>query len=62
MKAAAFDYTRASSVEQAIDLLREHAPSAQILAGGQSLMAMMKMDKLFKVVDSQADLAKILGK
>jgi anti-anti-sigma factor len=28
----------------------------------KSLMAMMKMDKLFKVVDSQADLAKILGK
>jgi len=25
-------------------------------------MAMMKMDKLFKVVDSQADLAKIIGK
>lgn len=43
MKAAAFDYTRASSVEQAIDLLREHAPSAQILAGGQSLMAMMNL-------------------
>ena len=43
MKAAEFDYTRASSVEQAIDLLREHAPSAQILAGGQSLMAMMNL-------------------
>lgn len=43
MKAAAFDYTRASSVEQAIGLLREHAPSAQILAGGQSLMAMMNL-------------------
>ena len=28
----------------------------------KSLMAMMKMDKLFKVVDSQADLAKIIGK
>jgi hypothetical protein len=25
-------------------------------------MAMMKMDKLFKVVDTQADLAKLLGK
>ena len=43
MKAAAFDYTRASSVDVAIDLLTQHAPSAQILAGGQSLMAMMNL-------------------
>ncbi len=43
MKAAAFDYTKAASVEAAIDLLREHAGSAQILAGGQSLMAMMNL-------------------
>lgn len=28
----------------------------------KSLMAMMKMDKLFKVVDSQADLNKLLSK
>lgn len=28
----------------------------------KSLMAMMKMDKLFKVVDSQADLTKLTGK
>lgn len=28
----------------------------------KSLMAMMKMDKLFKVVDSQADLDKLTGK
>ena len=28
----------------------------------KSLMAMMKMDKLFKVVDSQADLSKLTGK
>ena len=43
MKAAAFDYTRATSVEAAIDLLSQHAGSAQILAGGQSLMAMMNL-------------------
>ena len=43
MKAAAFDYAKAASVEAAIDLLREHAGSAQILAGGQSLMAMMNL-------------------
>jgi anti-anti-sigma factor len=28
----------------------------------KSLMAMMKMDKLYKVVDSQSDLAKLTGK
>jgi anti-anti-sigma factor len=28
----------------------------------KSLMAMMKMDKLYKVVDSQADLSKLTGK
>jgi len=28
----------------------------------KSLMAMMKMDKLFKVVDSQADLSKLTGR
>ncbi|MDI9331981.1 MAG: xanthine dehydrogenase family protein subunit M [Alphaproteobacteria bacterium] len=43
MKAAAFDYTRVTSVEEAIDLLRQHAGSAQLLAGGQSLMAMMNL-------------------
>jgi len=43
MKAAAFDYTRATSVEAAIALLSQHAGSAQILAGGQSLMAMMNL-------------------
>lgn len=43
MKAAAFDYIRAPSVEAAIGLLREHAATAQILAGGQSLLAMMNL-------------------
>ncbi|MFO0783550.1 MAG: STAS domain-containing protein [Phycisphaerales bacterium] len=28
----------------------------------RSLMAMMKMDKLYKVIDTQADLDKVLGK
>ena len=43
MKAAAFEYTRAQSVDQAVQLLQRHAGSAQILAGGQSLLAMMNL-------------------
>jgi carbon-monoxide dehydrogenase medium subunit len=43
MKAAAFDYTKVDSVSEAVALLSRHAGSAQILAGGQSLMAMMNL-------------------
>ena len=43
MKAAAFDYTKVSTVDEAVQLLSRHPGSAQILAGGQSLMAMMNL-------------------
>jgi carbon-monoxide dehydrogenase medium subunit len=43
MKAAAFDYTKVGTVAEAVALLSHHAGSAQILAGGQSLMAMMNL-------------------
>ena len=43
MKAAAFDYTKVNTVDEAVQLLSRHAGSAQILAGGQSLMAMMNL-------------------
>ena len=43
MKAAAFDYTKVSTVNEAVQLLSRHPGSAQILAGGQSLMAMMNL-------------------
>ena len=43
MKAAAFDYTKVSTVDEAVQVLAHHAGSAQILAGGQSLMAMMNL-------------------
>jgi CO/xanthine dehydrogenase FAD-binding subunit len=43
MKAAAFDYARASSVEEACTLLRRHGDAARIIAGGQSLVPMMAM-------------------
>jgi 2-furoyl-CoA dehydrogenase FAD binding subunit len=41
MKPSAFDYQRVARVEEAIDLLARHGEDAKILAGGQSLVAMM---------------------
>lgn len=38
MKAAAFSYTRAASVVNALELLAAHGDSAKVLSGGQSLM------------------------
>lgn len=43
MKPAAFDYVRADSMEAACALLAEHGDEARILAGGQSLMAVLNM-------------------
>lgn len=43
MKPAAFDYLRVDSSEEAVSALREHGPEARILAGGQSLMAILNM-------------------
>jgi len=43
MKPAAFDYQRANSAEQARELLARHGEDARILAGGQSLMAVLNM-------------------
>ncbi|MEA2720145.1 MAG: aerobic carbon-monoxide dehydrogenase medium subunit [Candidatus Eremiobacteraeota bacterium] len=40
---AAFDYVRATSVEDAIRLLEEHGEDAKLLAGGHSLIPMMKL-------------------
>ncbi len=43
MKPAAFDYLRADHVEQAVEALARHGEDARILAGGQSLMAVLNM-------------------
>lgn len=43
MKPAAFDYQRADSAEMALAALAELGGDARILAGGQSLMAVMNM-------------------
>jgi carbon-monoxide dehydrogenase medium subunit len=40
---AAFDYARADSVDDAIALLAEHGDDAKLLAGGHSLLPLMKL-------------------
>jgi aerobic carbon-monoxide dehydrogenase medium subunit len=40
---AAFEYERATSVEHALELLRSGGPDARLLAGGHSLLPMMKL-------------------
>ena len=40
---APFDYARASSVDEAISLLTEHGDEAKLLAGGHSLLPLMKL-------------------
>lgn len=43
MYPAKFDYYRASSVAEAVSLLQEHGEDAKLLAGGHSLIPMMKL-------------------
>ena len=43
MKAAAFEYLRATSVPHAIGQLAEHGDDAKLIAGGQTLMATLNM-------------------
>jgi carbon-monoxide dehydrogenase medium subunit len=40
---AAFDYVRATSIEDALRLLEQHGGDAKLLAGGHSLIPMMKL-------------------
>jgi carbon-monoxide dehydrogenase medium subunit len=40
---AAFDYVRADSAEHAVKLLGEHGDDAKLLAGGHSLLPLMKL-------------------
>jgi aerobic carbon-monoxide dehydrogenase medium subunit len=40
---AAFAYSRASSIDEALSLLMEHGPDAKLIAGGQSLLPLMKL-------------------
>ena len=43
MKPASFDYAECSEVDEAVRLLAEHGDGARVIAGGQSLMAMLNM-------------------
>jgi carbon-monoxide dehydrogenase medium subunit len=40
---SSFDYYRASTLDEAISLLQEHGEDARALAGGQSLIPLMKL-------------------
>jgi len=40
---APFEYERAASVDEALALLERHGPDARLLAGGHSLLPMMKL-------------------
>ena len=50
MKPPRFDYVRATSTEEAIEVLAEHGDDARVLAGGQSLVAMLNMRLVAPVV------------
>jgi 2-furoyl-CoA dehydrogenase FAD binding subunit len=43
VKPAAFDYVRAESLDEALDLLMREGPEANILAGGQTLVPLLSM-------------------
>jgi len=43
MKPAPFNYVRAESLEEALEVLRREGSDARIIAGGQSLMPMLNM-------------------
>lgn len=43
MKPAAFDYVRAEHLDEALDVLSREGSDARIIAGGQSMMAMLNM-------------------
>ena len=40
---ASFDYLRASSADEAVSMLRQHGDEAKLLAGGHSLLPLMKL-------------------
>ena len=43
MKPRPFDYVRPETVEEAVAVLAEHGEAARVLAGGQSLLAMLNL-------------------
>jgi 2-furoyl-CoA dehydrogenase FAD binding subunit len=43
MKPASFDYARCDTIDDALELLGTHGDEARVIAGGQSLVAMLNM-------------------
>ena len=43
MKAAAFDYARPATLDEALELLRRHGDAAKIVSGGQSLVPALNL-------------------
>jgi carbon-monoxide dehydrogenase medium subunit len=62
MKASAFAYARATSVENALELLATHGDKAKVLSGGQSLLPAMNLRLIAPglIVDI-GDLAELRG-
>jgi 2-furoyl-CoA dehydrogenase FAD binding subunit len=43
MKPHPFDYARAETIDEAVGLLADHGDAARVIAGGQSLLAMLNL-------------------
>src|SRR5687767_6112904 len=43
MKPRPFDYVRPDTIAEAVEILAEHGDAARVLAGGQSLIAMLNL-------------------
>jgi aerobic carbon-monoxide dehydrogenase medium subunit len=61
---APFEYARASSVDEAVALLQRHGDTARLIAGGHSLLPMMKLrlanfEYLIDINDLHAELSHI---
>jgi carbon-monoxide dehydrogenase medium subunit len=62
MKASAFDYARATSVANALQLLVAHGDKARVLSGGQSLMPAMNLRLISPdVIIDIGDLSELRG-
>jgi carbon-monoxide dehydrogenase medium subunit len=62
MKASAFNYARATSVSNALELLRAHGERAKVLSGGQSLMPAMNLRLISpELIVDIGDLAELRG-
>jgi len=59
MKPRPFDYVRPDTVEEAVAVLAEHGDAARVLAGGQSLVAMLNLRLV--MADVLIDIASIAG-